>query len=160
MKLAFELIPKLATNVSPHHEFEMIVLLNGEEQQNTRGSDSFGYNAMVLAGKPLAATGRCAEHHFEPDLEGIKGICANTAEVLLPEESDAKAFTVRINNNYVLSQEMLQSFYSLNCIIDDKAYLIPLDSGLFPVSWDGLGVFNIDVSSLCDAFCKKSCANT
>ncbi|MEA5134720.1 MAG: hypothetical protein VB035_01115 [Candidatus Fimivivens sp.] len=158
MKLAFELVPDLATYVAPHHRFRMSITKAGTEIATSCGSDTYNYNAMVLAGQPIAATGRDATHHFEPDLKGLNGMAGVAVEVPLLEDSDFDQLNVSIDNNLILSQEILQSFYSLRCHIDDRTFLLPLKRQLLRVSWDGLGIFNIDVGSICNTIAKKHTA--
>ncbi|WMJ83983.1 hypothetical protein ACS3UN_12945 [Oscillospiraceae bacterium LTW-04] len=158
MNLAFELVPDLATHIAPHHRFRMSLIKAGTEISTTCGSDCYNYNAMVLPGQPIAATGRNATHNYEPDLKGLKGIGGVAVEVPLLEDGDFENLVVNIDTNLILSQEILQSFYSLRCHIDDRTFLLPLKRQLLRVSWDGLGIFNIDVGSICNIIAKKHTA--
>lgn len=147
MKLAFELVPDLATHIAPYHRFRLCVIKDSAEIPNTRGSDSYSYHAMVLPGQPITATGRDATHNFEPDLKGINGVAGVAAEVPLADVEELDRLTVRLDNNLILSQEILQSFYSLRCYLDEKSLPLPLN--LCRVNWNGLGIFDIEAGALC-----------
>ena len=145
MKIAFELVPNLATHLSSHHQFSMWIENEGLELPNTKGGDSYSYNAMVLAEKPITATGRTAKHNIQPDITGLIGEIATAVDL---EESHCSSMVLVIDNNLILSPGELQSFYSLRCYMGEQSFIVPLQSGVFPVSWEGLGRFNIKVNSL------------
>ncbi|BAK99632.1 hypothetical protein OBV_24340 [Oscillibacter valericigenes Sjm18-20] len=154
MKLAFELVPDLATLIAPRHRFHLSILKDGAEIPNTRGSDSYSYHAMVLPNQPMVATGRDATHTFEPDLKGIRGIAGVAVDVPLADIGELDHIAVRLDNNLILSQEILQSFYSLRCYFGEKSLLLPLKSHLCHVDWNGLGTFDIEAGALCREFMK------
>ena len=154
MKLAFELVPDLATLIAPRHRFHLSIVRDGAEIPNTRGSDSYSYHAMVLPNQPIVATGRDTIHNFEPDLKGIRGIAGVAVDVPLADTGELDHIAVRLDNNLILSQEILQSFYSLRCYFGEKSLLLPLKSHLCRVNWNGLGTFDIDAGTLCGEFKK------
>ncbi len=154
MKLAFELVPDLATQLAPCHQFRLSVLKDGEEIVDSCGSDSYSYHAMVLPGRPIAATGRDAIHDFEPDLKGINGIAGSPIEVPIEDIEELERISVRLDNNFILAQEILQSFYSLRCQIGEKVLVLPLKSYLCRVNWKGLGTFDIEAGAMCRDFAK------
>lgn len=156
MKLAFELIPDLATRIEPHHWFHLSILQDGAEIPDTRGSDTYLYHAMLLPGQPIAATGRDAVHKPEPDLTGLCGSAGSAVDVPLTDHDALRRITVRLDNNYILSQEVLQSFYALRCQLDAQSILLPLKSHLCRVDWSGLGEFVIDAGALCAALVKPA----
>lgn len=158
MKLAFELVPDLATHIAPHHRFYMSILQNGLELPDSCGSDTYLYNALVLPGSPIAATGRDASHNFEPDLKGVKGVDGVGADVPPSNGEASGRLVVRVDNNLILSQEVLQSFYSLRCRIDGHAFLFPLKNPCFRVNWDSLGVFDIEADAVLQTILNKRIA--
>jgi hypothetical protein len=154
MKLAFELVPDLATLIEPRHRFHLSIIQDGAEIPDTSGSDSYSYHAMVLPGQPIAATGREAFHNFEPDLKGINGIAGVPVDVPLADIEELDRLSVRLDNNLILSQEILQSFYSLRCYLGERVLLLPLKSHFCRVDWNGLGTFDIEAGTLCREFIK------
>lgn len=154
MKLAFELVPDLATLIAPRHRFHLSIVRDGAEIPNTRGSDSYSYHAMVLPNQPIVATGRSATHNFEPDLKGIRGIAGVAVDVPLSDMEEFDHIAVRLDNNLILSQEILQSFYSLRCHFGERSLFLPLKSHLCRVNWNGLGTFDIEAGALCREFMR------
>lgn len=154
MKLTFELMPDLATQLAPCHQFNLSVVKDGEEIQDSRGSDTYAYHAMVLPGRPIAATGRDAIHNFEPDLKGINGIAGTPVEVSIEGIEDLEGLIVRLDNNFILAPEILQSYYSLRCQVGEKVITVPLKSHFCRVNWKGLGTFEIEAGALCRDFLR------
>lgn len=154
MKFAFELVPALATRVESRHQFQLSILNGGAEIPESLGSDIYRYHAMLLPGQPITATGRAAVHDIEPDLKGLQGIPGVGVDVPLTDPGALEQLTVRLDNNLILSQEILQSFFSLRCHIEERSVLIPLKNHLCRASWVGLGVFEIEAGALCRYFLK------
>lgn len=152
MKLAFELISNLPIHFAPHHKY-IIYLKQGETKlEESVGEDTFDYNGMLLPDYPITATGRKALHRYEPGLTIYKGQPGYPVEI---PGSDQQTFhetfknlTLWVDNNAILSQGHLQTYYSLRVHINGRKFLVPLLTPLMKIHWEGQGLFKIYLDSL------------
>lgn len=148
MKLAFDLVTNLALHLAAHHWFEMVLTDGDTVLSQTRGRDTFGYNAMLLPGEPVCATGRTIRHESEPDLCGIRGVPGMLTEVELDGQTPFEALSLWVDTNLTFSQGELQTFYSLRCRGGQADATMALAEPVFRVHWEGQGLFRIFLAPL------------
>ena len=152
MKLAFELITNLTMHFAPHHKF--IIYLKQEEDvlEDSRGEDTFDYNGMLLPDYPVTATGRKALHRYEPGLTVYCGTPGCPIEISMAEDQTFhdifKNLTLWVDNNSILSQGHLQTYFSLKVHINGREFMVPLISPFMRIHWEGQGLFKIYLDSL------------
>jgi hypothetical protein len=152
MKLAFELITGLTLHFAPHHKLALYLKKGELLLEETWGEDRFDYNGMVLPDQPVCATGRKVLHTYEPGLAVFQGVPCRPAEIP-PEPGKAPAdllqdLSLWLDNNAVMSQGELQTYYRLKAYVDGRAFPLPLLSPLMKVSWEGQGLFRIGLAGL------------
>jgi len=152
MKLGFELLVNQSHIFAPHHKFVMYIKKQDSIIEESKGEDVFDYNGMLLANYPIAATGRKMIHRYEPGLSNYFG--APGCAVEIPESENKTAheclqdLTLWVDNNAILSQGELQSYYSLRVLMNDRTFVLPLLSPLIKVHWEGQGLFKIFLDQL------------
>ena len=148
MRLAFDLVTNLALHVSAHHFFELCVRDGETTLAPLSGGDTYSYAAMLLPDQPVVATGRHCRHDPEVDLCGLHGIPGKLIELDRDAEKRLDGLSLWLDNNLILSQGQLQSFYSLRVRADGLDVLVPLAAPFHRVSWEGQGSFRIDLAPL------------
>lgn len=147
MKIALDLVTNLALHVSPHHRFELTVRDGDTPLDALFGSDTYTYCAMLLPDQPVVATGRRCRHEPEVDLCALMGVPGKPVEA----ERGGRPFdglSLWLDNNLILSQGQLQTFYSLRVRAGDADLLVPLSAPFMRVSWESQGLFRIDLAPL------------
>ncbi len=151
MKLAFELITGLPVHFAPHHKFNLYLKKDDVVLKDSLGEDTFDYNGMLLADYPVTGTGRKVLHSYEPGLTIYQGTPACPIEVL---QEDFKGLSLWLDNNSIMSQGELQTYYRLKVYCNDREFSLPLLSPLMKVYWEGQGLFLMDLASL-DSLIKR-----
>lgn len=152
MEMDFALLCEKTLHFSPHHRFRMYIERDGKPVEGSVGEDTFAYNGMFFSGTPVGATGRSAVHRPQPDLTGYQGV-PGTPVALLPkpgqtEEELLASLALWVDNNLILSQGELQTYYSLRARIDGRVLPIPLHTPLMKVHWEGKGLFRIALAGI------------
>lgn len=138
MLLAIELVPNLSVHFAPHHRYQVYVKRGDDVLSSTRGADTFSFNGTLLPGEPLCATGRDICHRPAIDLAELKGTPAAPAEI---PDCDPGELTFWLDTNAILSQEQLQTYYSLRVHMGTRKLTYPLL--LLKIHWEGQGLFKV-----------------
>jgi len=152
VELAFALISRKTLHFAPHHALKMYIEQYGKLIESSVGEDLFRYNGTLFPDTPVVATGRTALHVPQPDLVAYQGTPGSPVQVASrPDQSVDDVFdtlTLWIDNNVILSQGDLQTYYTLLATVDGREIPLPLHTPLMKVDWREKGVFCIQLASL------------
>lgn len=152
MKLGFELLTSQSHIFAPHHKYSMYIMKQDKIIEESRGEDTFDYNGMLLPNYPIAATGRTMRHRYEPGLSIYYGAPGCAVEIPGSEQITIneclKDMSVWLDNNVIMSQGELQTFFSLKVLLNDRTFVLPLLSPVLKVHWEGQGLFKIFLDQL------------
>jgi len=152
MKLGFELLANQSHIFAPHHKYSMYIMKDDKIIEESRGEDVFDFNGMILPHYPITATGRFAKHRYEPGLSNYYGIPGCAVEIPGSENKTLyeclQGMSVWLDNNSIMSQGELQTFFNLKVLLNDRTFVLPLLSPVLKVHWEGQGLFKIFLDQL------------
>ena len=148
MQITFEWKAQHAIDVTPGSYFSSAMITDSTIMEESRGSDAFQLNGMILPEKRLAGFGRKQNYSLTDLPAGLSALEATESQPVEISPETAASLAFAVDTNLFLSQDLLSHYLSLGVQKNGFYREIPLQSPEVEIDWQSRGKYIISVKNL------------